>query len=71
MNLDIRVPIGTMFSLIGLVLFVYGLLTSGSDIYAKHSLGINMNLYWGLIMVVFGGSMFIFGLKAQSKSKEK
>ena len=71
MNLDIRVPIGTMFSLIGLVLFVYGLLTSGSDIYAKHALGINMNLYWGLIMVVFGGLMFIFGLKAQSKSKEK
>ena len=29
MNLDIRVPIGTMFSLIGLVLLVYGLLTSG------------------------------------------
>ena len=43
MNLDIRVPIGAMFSLIGILLAIYGLMTNGELMYAK-SLGINMNL---------------------------
>ena len=57
MGLDIRWPIGLMFSLIGLILFVYGFVTgSGSEIYQR-SLGLNVNLYWGLLLLVFGGTM--------------
>jgi hypothetical protein len=57
MGLDIRWPIGLMFSLIGLILVVYGFITgSGSEIYQR-SLGLNVNLYWGLLLVVFGGTM--------------
>lgn len=69
MNLDIRVPIGAMFSLMGLVLSIYGLITSGGEMYAK-SFGINMNLYWGGAMLLFGILMFVFGFKAQSASKK-
>jgi hypothetical protein len=57
MGLDIRWPIGLMFSLLGVMLVIYGLITgSGSEIY-KRSLEINVNLYWGLLLLVFGGTM--------------
>lgn len=58
-----------MFTLIGLVLAVYGLVTSGELMYAK-SLGMNMNLYWGGAMLVFGLIMLIFGVATQFASKE-
>ena len=57
MGLDIRWPIGLMFSLIGAMLVVFGLVTgSGNEMY-QHSLGINVNLKWGLLLLVFGGTM--------------
>ena len=68
MNLDIRVPIGAMFSLIGFLLAIYGLMTNGELMYAK-SLGMNMNLYWGGAMLVFGVIMLIFGVLAQFSGK--
>ena len=62
MRLDIRLPIGGMFFLFGVLLAIYGLATNGADMYAR-SLDINVNLWWGLVMVVFGGLMLIFGLR--------
>jgi protein-S-isoprenylcysteine O-methyltransferase Ste14 len=57
MGLDIRWPIGLMFSLIGVLLVISGLMTdSDAEVY-KRSLGINVNLYWGLVLLVFGGAM--------------
>jgi len=57
MGLDIRWPIGLMFSLIGVILVVFGVVTgSGAEIYHR-SLGLNVNLYWGLLLLVFGGLM--------------
>jgi hypothetical protein len=70
MTADIRIPIGAMFSLMGLLLGLYGLSTSGSEMYAR-SLGMNMNLYWGGAMLLFGVLMLIFGLKAQFCGKNK
>jgi|LSQX01.2.fsa_nt_gb hypothetical protein len=70
MTADIRIPIGAMFSLMGLLLGLYGLSTSGSEMYAR-SLGMNMNLYWGCAMLLFGVLMLIFGLKAQFCGKNK
>jgi hypothetical protein len=52
MGLDIRWPIGFMFLLLGVVLAVYGLV-SDADIYAQ-SLGMNVNLIWGSVLIVFG-----------------
>ncbi len=59
-----------MFSLMGLLLGLYGLSTSGSEMYAR-SLGMNMSLYWGCAMLLFGVLMLIFGLKAQFCGKNK
>ena len=60
MGLDIRWPIGLMFSLVGLMLFIWGLVTGSSrpEMY-QCSLGINVNLYWGLLLLVFGGTMLV------------
>jgi len=66
MGLDIRLPIGAMFVSIGALLIVFGLLTSGhADLY-KLSLGVNINLWWGLVMLVFGLVMTWFGLRGTS-----
>jgi hypothetical protein len=67
MNLDLRIPMGLMFTLVGLILTVFGMVTSGSAIYAR-SLGINANLDWGLVLLVFGGSMYILGRRGQKKA---
>jgi hypothetical protein len=56
MNLDIRYPIGFLFLVIGAILVVYGLV-SGPEIYAAHSLGVNINLGWGVVQIVFGAIM--------------
>jgi hypothetical protein len=65
MGLDIRLPIGLMFSLIGLLLTGYGL-TTPAELYQR-SLNINVNLWWGLVLVVFGGWMLISALRGAKK----
>lgn len=57
MGLDIRWPIGLMFSLIGVMLVLYGLVTGSNAELYKRSLDMNVNLYWGLLLLVFGGAM--------------
>jgi hypothetical protein len=60
MGLDIRIPIGLMFGVIGLMLVVYGALTGGGAVYQR-SLGINVNLWWGLLLCVFSAVMLWLG----------
>jgi hypothetical protein len=62
MSFDIRIPIGLMFSLIGALLLSYGLL-SDAELY-RRSLGINVNLAWGCVLLAFGASMLWFGYRA-------
>jgi hypothetical protein len=52
MKLDLRLPIGLMFSILGALLAAYGL-ASDPAMYQR-SLGINVNLWWGLVLLVFG-----------------
>ena len=66
MNLDLRIPMGLMFLIVGAILTIYGLVTSGSPIYAK-SAGMNINLIWGIVMLVFGGAMFLLGRRGQAR----
>lgn len=67
MGLDIRLPIGLMFGLFGLLLSGYGLLTRGSAIYQR-SLGYNINLEWGLVLLVFGAVMLYLGRGGGTKA---
>ena len=53
MNFDLRLPIGIMFSVFGVILVVFGAV-SDKAIYEAHSLGININLIWGAVLLVFG-----------------
>ena len=64
MGLDIRLPIGLMFAIIGLLLIGFGLV-SDKAIYAK-SLNININLWWGIAMLVFGLVMLALGRRGGS-----
>lgn len=52
MGLDIRIPIGSLFVILGLLLGGYGLL-SNPAIY-RRSLGIDVNLWWGGALLAFG-----------------
>jgi hypothetical protein len=66
MQLDIRIPIGLLFSILGIVIGGYGLSTMGSEIY-KRSLGTNLNLWTGLGCLAFGVLMLLPALKAGKK----
>ncbi len=65
MNLDIRVPIGLLFLSLGGLLAGFGIVThfTSPGLYAR-SLDINVNLWWGLVMLAFGAGMFHFGRRA-------
>jgi protein-S-isoprenylcysteine O-methyltransferase Ste14 len=67
MKLDVRLPIGGMFTLIGAIITVYGLF-SDPAIYER-SLGINVNLWWGLVLFAFGAFMLIMAWRAAKKNK--
>jgi hypothetical protein len=67
MTLDLRIPMGLMFTLVGIILVAFGLATNGNtELYAR-SLGINANLWWGLVLLVFGQIMFQLGRRGQKK----
>jgi hypothetical protein len=57
MNFDLRVPIGGLFTVYGVLLSLYGLLGDKAQ-YAR-SLGVNVNLSWGLVLLVFGLVMLL------------
>ncbi len=63
MGLDIKYPIGLMFSILGIILTLYGLATnSDTELYQK-SFQININLWSGIGMLVFGILMLVFTKK--------
>ncbi len=64
MFLDIRIPIGLLFLTIGLLLAGYGLF-SDPAIY-NQSLGINVNFYWGGVLLAFGVVMLILARISRS-----
>ena len=57
MGLDIKIPIGLMFAILGLLLTIFGLATNGDAALYERSLGININLWTGLCMLVVGAVM--------------
>lgn len=70
MRIDIRLPIGLMFSIFGIILTLYGLFTLQDINVYDRSLGININLWSGMAMLIFGGIMLFFVFRARKvKSK--
>ena len=56
-TLDVRLPIGVLFLLLGAILTVFGVLTRADTVMYVQSGGININLAWGAMMLLFGGVM--------------
>jgi hypothetical protein len=65
MKLDLRYPIGLLFSVFGLILTVYGIVAD-KTIYQK-SLGMDVNLWWGLVCLGFGLAMLSFAVRASER----
>ncbi len=63
MGLDIRWPIGLMFSLIGALLIIEGAATGPSD----QALGTNVDLIWGIVLLIFGALMLIGAIRGGKK----
>jgi hypothetical protein len=55
MQIDIRIPLGLMFAIVGLLLAGTGLF--GGPAFLPHTSGVNIDLWWGLVMAAFGGAM--------------
>ncbi len=68
MGLDIKIPIGLMFAILGLLLTVFGLVTSGDTELYERSLDININLWTGICMLIVGVLMLV---TAKFKSSEE
>jgi hypothetical protein len=65
MKLDLRLPIGLMFTIVGTLLTLFGL-AADKAIYAR-SLGINVNLWWGLVLLAFGLVMLGLAIRASRR----
>jgi len=69
MGLDIRYPIGMMFSIIGALMSIYGLVTGANKELYERSLSININLLWGVFLLLFGGWMLFMAIRAKNRDK--
>jgi hypothetical protein len=58
MGFDIKTPIGWLFCLYGTLLILYGAL--GDQAQYSRSLGVNLDVGWGVPLLVFGASLLIF-----------
>lgn len=63
--MDLRLPIGLIFTLYGIILTGYGVFTNSSEIYQK-SLGINVNIIWGVVLLVFGLAMWFLAKRGKA-----
>ena len=70
MGLDIKIPIGLMFTILGVILTILGIVTAGdAEIYSQ-SLGHNINLWSGIFMLVFGVIMLATSRLVKRKPRE-
>jgi hypothetical protein len=72
MGIDIRLPLGALFSLLGLILIVYGAVSDSTRY--QQSLGINVNVDWGIVLLAFGLLMLLLarrGARALASAARK
>jgi hypothetical protein len=69
MALDIRLPIGILFSLLGLILAAYGVF--GDPSLYRQSLGVNINLTWGVVLFAFGLVMLLLGRRGMRVAPQR
>lgn len=71
MNLDLRLPMGMMFSILGAVLLAFGLATRARPELYGRSFGINANLWAGVALFLFGLIVVGMGRRGQGRIEQK
>ena len=65
MALDLRFPLGLMFAILGVILTAVGILRP------QETLGVNINLWWGLVLLAFGVVMLLLAMRGKGKPQIK
>lgn len=66
---DLKIPLGSLLGFYGLILIAYGVF-GPSNVYSK-SLGINVNLTWGIVMTAVGLAFLSFAHFDNKNSNKK
>ena len=66
---DVRLPIGGLFAVLGAIVLVYGLLTASDAAMYARSQGVNINIYWGAVMLVFGVVLLTFARRGAARGR--
>ncbi|MEO8624386.1 MAG: hypothetical protein ABI625_25115 [bacterium] len=66
-DLDVRVPIGGLFTLLGILLALYGFMepTAAKSAFTK---GGQINMWWGIVMLVFGVFMLLIARPSRERA---
>ena len=64
---DIRIPIGLMFSVLGVLISIFGIVTKSDSSMYERSLGINVNILMGVVMLIFGLIMLYLSQKKKKR----
>ena len=67
MNLDLRLPLGFLFGIFGVLLILTGAI--GGEGHAQRDIGLNINLIWGLVMLAFGALMLGLAVRARKSRR--
>jgi hypothetical protein len=62
---DLRSPLGLLIAFYGVVLTLHGLVVG------VRVLGVNVNLWWGMVLLVFGGAMLYLARRAAWSRPDK
>jgi hypothetical protein len=65
MALDLRFPLGLMFVILGVIVTALGIFRP------QQTLGINLNLCWGLVLLAFGAVMLLLSIFGKRPPKIK
>jgi hypothetical protein len=71
MGLDIRWPIGLMFTLIGVLLTGFGALNRAGSVTKIEGQDININLIWGIVLLMFGVLMLLGAIGGKGKNESE
>ena len=63
MGIDLRMPLGALFGVLGLLLTGYGAATFGQP--GTEPSGVPINLIWGIVLVAFGLWMLLLARRAR------
>ena len=62
--MDLRYPIGVLFVVLGLLLALFGIATAGNAAMYERAGAVNVNLWWGVVMFLFGAGMWALAARA-------